>query len=89
MYGLPERQLRKILDARDVAKLYAAERQGLIPDPWLQTSEIVAAIVNMLRGPNTQPVTSTDFLYRVQNQRQPQSLEDMISSAKARHGGNR
>ena len=76
-------QLRALLSAKDLADLWCAERAGLLPDPWLQTSEICAAIYNAARATNTKAIESEAFLYRARHH-EPQSAESLEAGRKAR-----
>ncbi len=62
---MPVRQLKKQLTARDVTELLAAERLGLIPDPWMQTGMICKTVYDVAPKDEKAPrVQAEDFRVR-------------------------
>lgn len=55
-----------MLRADDVAELLAAERLGMIPDWWLQTGTIAAAVCNA-SGAYNKTIEPSDFIPKVQH----------------------
>lgn len=94
VYATPVSVLRELMTAEDLAIAWAAERQGLIPDPWLQTATICETLVNINRAKDAKRASWSDFIYRWESSVKPQTAESLDAGFKqrkalAKNGRNR
>lgn len=53
------------ISSAELSEWMAAERLGLLPDPWLQTGVQCAAVANSARGSKGKPARPADFMPRL------------------------
>lgn len=74
-----------MLSARDVTELIAAERLGLLPDPWLQTGVLASVIANCHTDTKGRPYQPVDFIPKAQR---PRDIDaELLAGLEARRGG--
>ena len=78
IYATPVPLLQEIIDPPHFDELQVADLMGLIPDPWMQTGTIAAAILNA-NSVSGKPIMPEDCIPQI---RKPKTAEDMEESGR-------